>query len=112
MTQNVLIEDERKLVVVFRVEPGSLGPDGVDHVIGFCLYSQQELENNNEKLVRCEIIPRNDKSLPEMEYRVSNKKLSHGQASKYLSALGGSLDAFDDALLDSMSNFIEQYMGH
>jgi hypothetical protein len=112
MNQNVPLVEERKLIALFRVEPGSLGPDGSDSVVAFCEYCRRELRTIDVDLIRCEIIPRDDKSLPELEYKVGDRKLSSVQAQKYLAALGGDLEVFEDRLLEKMQGLIEDYMGH
>lgn len=112
MSRNIQLNEEKKLTVVFRVEPGSLGPEGSDSVVAFCQYCHSQLFAIGGDLIRCEIIPRDDKSLPELEYRVRGQQLSDLQAKKYLAALGGDLEIFEDGLLDKMEGLIEDYMGH
>lgn len=112
MSQNRQFIEEKKLTAVFRVEPGSLGPDGCDSVVAFCEHCHRELLTIGDNLIRCEIIPRDDKSLPELEYKVSDRKLSNLQAEKYLAVLGGELEVFEERLLDKMQGLIEDYMGH
>ena len=35
--------ENKKMTVIFRIEPGSLGPDGIEHVSEFCLFAQTQL---------------------------------------------------------------------
>jgi hypothetical protein len=34
----------KKLTVTFRVGPGCLGPDGIDHIEGFCKFAKKEVD--------------------------------------------------------------------
>jgi hypothetical protein len=34
----------KKLTVTFRVGPGCLGPDGIDHIEGFCKLAKKEVD--------------------------------------------------------------------
>lgn len=65
-----------KLTLVFRIEPGCLGPDGKDYIEEFCLLVQKAFEQTHQRTVVLEIIPRFDKQLPETEYRLGERGLS------------------------------------
>ena len=69
------LPDSKKLTVVYRVEPGCLGPTGRDNIEAFCDYANKELAPTDSGFVNWEIMPRYDKSLPEMQYLIANKKL-------------------------------------
>lgn len=111
MKNDLPLPQEKKLQVLFRVEGGSLGPDGAKHVDGFCAFAQQELDSLDADYMHWEIVPRHDKSLPEMEYKINNKKLSHDKAAKYLEIFGQDLDGFELHLAKSLSALIDQFMG-
>ena len=55
-------------------------------------------------------MPRNDKSLPEMQYSLADKRLSHSQAEKYLAMFGQDLDKLDSDFGDTLEALINQYM--
>ena len=112
MKTNLPLPNEKKLTVLFRVEPGSLGPDGGDHVNAFCDFAGKEFELIDADFINWEIVPRHDKQLPEMEYKVSNKKLSHDKADKYLGVFEKNLDDFADHLVKNLSRLIGQYLEH
>lgn len=71
MTTSLPLSDEMKLTVVFRVEPGCLGPQGANSVDEFCLFAQSKVESLDSDYVIWSIIPRNDKTLPEGHYTYS-----------------------------------------
>ncbi len=112
MNSNFPLPQEKKLTVLFRVEPGSLGPDGSEHVGKFCDFAQKEFELIDSDFIHWEIVPRYDKSLPEMEYRVGVKILTHDKAEKYLKIFEKILDEFEDDLVKTLSRLIGQFLGH
>ena len=101
----------KKMTVTFRIEPGCLGPDGVEHVEGFCKFARNEVKALHSDFVRWVITPRYDKTLAEMEYKTNNKRLDHDKAALYLNAFKQSLDDFEEDFHERMAELIEQYLG-
>lgn len=101
----------KKLTVTFRVEPGCLGPDGADHIEGFCKHAKKSVADLDSDFVRWVITPRYDKSLAETEYRTNGKRLNHDKAELYLKVFGKELDEFEEHLQDSLSELIDEYLG-
>ncbi|MEJ2529129.1 MAG: hypothetical protein P8Z39_03340 [Gammaproteobacteria bacterium] len=112
MKHDLPLPQEKKLTVLFRIEPGSLGPDGDKHMDDFCAFAQKELDGLDADYMHWEIIPRHDKSLPEMEYRINNRRLPHDKAAKYLEIFGQDLDGFELDLARSLSSLIGRFLGH
>ncbi|MCK5648982.1 MAG: hypothetical protein KAI22_08895 [Gammaproteobacteria bacterium] len=112
MKNNLPLPQEKKLMVLFRLEPGCLGPDGKDHIEQFCQLAQQEFKSLHSDFVHWDIVPRHDKSLPEMQYKINNKKLSHDKAEKFLNIFHKNLNDFEDQLHKKLAVFIDQYLGH
>ncbi|PCI71657.1 MAG: hypothetical protein COB38_05390 [Gammaproteobacteria bacterium] len=110
MNDKNLISDDKKLHVQFRLEPGCLGPQGLKHVNSFCLFAQKEFESKNNHFVKWEIIPRLDKSAPEITYKIRSKKLDIQQASKYLKVFNQKLSSFEDSLNDDITLMIDRYL--
>ena len=102
---------EKKLTVVFRVEPGCLGPKGKLHAQEFCDLAIQDMEPVDADFVHWEIVPRYDKSLSEMEYQVLGKKMTHDQAARYLALFNKDLDEFEGHLHDHLALLIEGFHG-
>lgn len=111
MKNNLPLPQEKKLTILFRVESGCLGPQGATHIEEFCRLAQQEFASVDADFIHWEIIPRHDKSLAEMQYQVSNKKLSHDQAAKYLAVFNKDLDEFEGHLHQKLAVLIEQFLG-
>ena len=112
MKTKLPLPQDKKLTVVFRVEPGCLGPDGKDHIEEFCRYAEKGVESVDSDFVHWEIVPRHDKSLPEMQYKVANKNLTHDQAAKYLEIFEKNLDEFEGHLHEKLALLINGFMGH
>jgi len=111
MTLCEAIPNNKKLFVIFRMEPGSLGPDGSQYIKEFCDFAQRQLQACAEAYLVWLVEPRFDKSLPEIEYQVASKKLSSGKASQYLSFFGENLEHFEEQLEDNFEAIINQYFG-
>jgi len=112
MNLNLPLPQDKKLTVLFRVEAGALGPEGVKHVEPFCVFAEKELVSLDSDYICWEIVPRHDKSLPEMEFKINGKKLSHDQAAKYLELFDQDLDDFELHLASNISNLVNGFMGH
>ncbi|MCL6416747.1 hypothetical protein MIB92_13890 [Aestuariirhabdus sp. Z084] len=106
------VPQNKKLTLLFRVEPGCLGPEGESHIDEFCVVAQQEFEQISPDFIRFSIVPRRDKSLPENEYRIADKSLSHDQASRYLAHFQENLEELEDQLNELLSHLIDRYLGH
>ncbi len=106
----VSIPEDKKLTVVFRVEPGCLGPEGAQYIDAFCEYSTQQFKCIDADCVIWKIVPRKDKKLPEVEYFALNKRLNTGQANTYLSVLEKDLDELEGHLHSSLATQIDAFM--
>jgi hypothetical protein len=101
---------DKKLSIIFRVEPGCLGPQGSAHVSGFCDFAQQECHSLESDYIDWNIVPRNDKSLPEIEFALAGKKISSSQAEKYLILFDKKLDAVEEHLGDRLETLIVRFL--
>ncbi len=112
MKARLPLSQDQKLTVVCRIEPGCLGPDGKKHIQAFCDFAQKQVEPIDADFVHWELVPRNDKTLPEMQYQVKGKKLTHDKAAKYLALFRKDLDVFEDHLHEKLSHLVDEYLGH
>ena len=111
MKTKLPLPQDKKLTVLFRVEPGCLGPDGKDQIEEFCRFAQTEVESVDSDFVHWDIVPRYDRSLSEMQYKISNKKLTHDKAAQYLQMFKKSLDEFEGHLHEKLALLVDQYLG-
>ncbi len=109
MNSDQPLADDKKLTLLFRVEPGSLGPDGSEQAQHFCDQAQQQLVALDAGFIRWQIEPRFDKSLPELEYKIRNKRLSRAQAQQYLTLLAQDLDTVEDQLVTEIDRLIGEH---
>ena len=105
------IPDNKKLLVIFRMEPGSLGPEGKEYINDFCDFAQLQLQACASEYIILSIQPRLDKALAEMEFQVSSKKLSRAKANQYLNLFAENLTHFEEQLEDNLEAIINQYFG-
>ena len=100
-----------KMTIICRVEPGCLGPDGADHVEEFCKLGQKEFDAIDPDIFDWEIIPRFDKTRPELQYKLRDRNLNKRQSGLYLKALGKDPDGFEEALFKQLSLSVNHYFG-
>lgn len=100
---------DKKLTVTFRVEPGCLGPDGKSLIEAFCSYAQQDIKLLDLDYVNWHITPRFDKSLPEIQYNIHGKRISHDQANKYIALFGKQLSELEEHLDDRLTSLIDSF---
>jgi hypothetical protein len=110
MPLNGSLSNENTLTVLCRIEPGCLGPDGKDHIEGFCLFAQKAMPLIAPKFVSWVIVPRYDKTLPEIQYQLNDRKLTFPQFGKYLEMLEHDPDEFSTQLDDNLANLIDRYL--
>lgn len=101
-----------RINVTLRVEPGSLGPDGLDHIEGFCQLAQCFFDKQHVGFLQWQVVPRYDKSLPELQYSVNDKLLNDAQADKMLSIIDKNTDDMDQESMEHIANLIDKYLGH
>ncbi|QBF81379.1 hypothetical protein EXU30_00700 [Shewanella maritima] len=103
-------EAVKQLTILYRLEPGCLGPDGVDHIEAFCLLVQKALAAKGNVHYKWQVVPRFDKSKPEIQFTLNGKSLTEQQAQKYLSMLTIELDNVIDGFEDMLTKMINQYI--
>lgn len=109
MAASSILNNEQKLTVTYRVEPGCLGPTGADLIEAFCRYAQSQLQTLDADYINWNIIPRFDKTLPELSYQVLGKRTTQQQAEKYLALFGKRLEDLEGHLIDSLAELISNF---
>ena len=104
------LKEEQKLTVLCRIESGCLGPDGEDHIEEFCAFGQSQVAPIDADFVLWKLVPRHDKTLPEMHYAINGKILDHVKAEKYLGLFSKDLDTFEEHLHDKLAQLIDDYL--
>jgi len=99
-----------KLVILYRLEPGCLGPDGIDHIEVFCLIAQKALQSLNADICQWQLTPRFDKSLDEAQYSLAGKILTKDKAIKYMHACNAELSQLEEFFEDKLTELINKYI--
>jgi hypothetical protein len=107
---NLLSTADNKLVILFRLEPGCLGPDGIEHIEVFCAIAERALQSLNQQVCRWQLTPRYDKSLDEVQYSLAGKVLPLDKAVKYLQACDTELSQLMEHFEDKLAQLINQYL--
>lgn len=111
MHENLLpLHDDKKLAVTYRVEAGCLGPDGLNYISDFCNFAQSKLQTLDSDYIIWDIVHREDKTLPEMQYGLVGKIINAHKAENFLSVFGKTLDDFEYHLSDHLTTLIRQFM--
>lgn len=112
MKTSLPLPQDKKLTVVCRVESGCLGPEGKDHVKDFCVFAQKHVETIDSDFVHWVLVPRVDKTLAEMQYKIGDKNLTHDKAAKYPKIFEKDLDLFEEHLHEELAHLVDQYLGN
>ena len=104
------LDVDKKLTVIYRVEAGCLGPDGLNYISGFCKFAQSELQTLDSGYIVWNITHRADKTLPEIQYGLVGKTIDSRKVEKYLSAFGNTIDDFEGQLTEHLATLISQFM--
>ncbi|WP_404343423.1 hypothetical protein [Pseudoalteromonas mariniglutinosa] len=101
------ITEDKKLQLLYRVEPGCLGPTGSDHIENFCQFAQQRIVN--PFYASYQFTPRYDKQKAERQYSINGRKLSESQATAYLAYFKVTLADFEEQLDELLTEVIDLY---
>ena len=112
MTNLSPLHEDKKLAVTYRVEAGCLGPDGLNYISEFCNFAWSKLETLDSDYIAWNIVHREDKTLPEMQYGLVGKAISSLKAEKYLSVFGKTIDDFEYELSEHLTTLIRQFMSN
>jgi len=102
------IAKEKKLNVLFRLEPGCLGPKGIDLIEGFCDFANSKI--SELPFATYQFVPRFDKNLPEWEYKINTRNLSNVKVESYLAIFSQVKSQFEESLEEQVTEYIEIYL--
>lgn len=100
----------QKLQVIFRLEAGCLGPNGADLINDFCHYAQLKIGELDADFIIWKLIPRDDKSLPEMQYKLNSKILPADKTQRFLAIFNRDLHSFEDKVHNLVADLIDDYL--
>ncbi|MBE0379905.1 MULTISPECIES: hypothetical protein [Pseudoalteromonas] len=102
------ISEDKKIQLLYRVEPGCLGPTGAQIIEHFCVYANQHL--SAPYFAHYHFIPRFDKSKAEREYSINARLLSEPQVQTYLTHFKTTKDGFEEQLDELLTQAIESFL--
>jgi hypothetical protein len=102
------LADDKKLHLLYRVEPGCLGPTGAETIERFCEYANQQI--TPVYFAGYHFVPRFDKTKPERQYSINQKLLSAVQTQAYLGHFKTSIDDFEEQLDELLTEAIERFL--
>ncbi len=105
------IPEDKKITVIFRIEPGCLGPQGHEHVDKFCNDANKKLSQLHPAFISWQVVPRHDKTLPELDYAMRQRPLPRELATRYLAHFDMEIDKFEMSVFDDLPEMIDQYFG-
>lgn len=97
------------LHLLMRIEPGCLGPDGAELVIPFCQFVEEPFQRLGGQLLHWQIEARFDKTLPEIEYHLQDKKITRAQANRYLEMMDLDLNEQEEQASALLSELIDTF---
>lgn len=103
-------ESKPMLLILHRLEPGCLGPDGIDHVEQFCELAEKAVQTLAPQICAWKLVPRYDKSQPEMSYFLGSKQLTKEQTDRYLEMFSMEIDEFEEKFHGKLTQLINQYL--
>ncbi|MDU0111802.1 hypothetical protein RT723_02010 [Psychrosphaera aquimarina] len=106
------MSQELDLKLVVRVEPGSLGPDGLDHVESFCMVAEKVFSKVEFANLTFKIVPRYDKKLPELELLMNRAPLPQQRAVLVLDKLNLTFELIEEEVMERISKLIDRFLGH
>ena len=109
MEKPEVLTNDKKLVLIHRVEPGCLGPDGVNYIEEFCQFANKNLRASRGAYIYWKLVPRYDKSLPEMEYSFMQHIINEEQAQRFLMKFDQHLEDYIGDLDVQITDLIERF---
>ena len=102
------ISDDKKIQLLYRVEPGCLGPQGMEYIEGFCNYANQQISSPYYALYQ--FTARLDKSKAERQYSINGRLLSQQHAQVYLARFDTCIDEFEEQLDELLTQAIDRFL--
>jgi len=106
------MNQELDLQLMIRVEPGSLGPDGVDHVEAFCVVAEKVFAKVEFANLSFKVVPRYDKTQAELELFMNKISLPEQRARLVLDKLNVTFEQIEEEVMERISTLIDRFLGH
>ena len=101
------LPSDKQLAVLFRLEPGCLGPQGIDFVEEFCSFINKQPPELH--YARFHFVARYDKKLPEWEYSINKRNLNDEKVALYLNLFQTNKHSFEEEIEELLVQRIELF---
>jgi len=99
----------QRLTVIYRIEPGCLGPQGDSHIDTFCAFAQDSFDALALEYIDWQLLPRQDNAAAEIQFKIDRKTLTRDQAEKYLRLFEEDIVEFESLMGDTLTHLVEDY---
>lgn len=105
------IPEQKKMTAIFRIEPGCLGPEGASHVEDFCQKAHQAFSGIHSGFLNWKVVPRYDKTLPELDFALRERPMSREHAKRYFELFEIDVDEFEETTFGKLPEMIDAFFG-
>jgi hypothetical protein len=109
MKCNLPIPNDKKLMVIYRLESDCLGQVGNKQIHEFCHYVTKSVKPVDSDFVVWLLLPRLTPNEHEIEYRVDGKLMTYEQVVKYLAVFNREYSIFEESLNEAVLKQIDRY---
>lgn len=99
-----------RILVLYRVEPGCLGPDGKSFIEDFCVFANDTFKKAQNDSIEWLFQPRYDKTLPEIQYQFNNRNLTKEMAFKFFKTKAIDIEHFEELLNERLASLIDKFL--
>ena len=109
MQSNLPLPQEKKLFVIYRLEPVCLGSVGYKKINQFCAHITKNVLPIDSGFIKWTVLPRLKAKEREIEFRMGGKLLKKHQVVRYLAVFDRDYDLFEDTINQSIMEQIDHY---
>ena len=103
------LQDNKKLLIVYRLESNCLGLQGDSQIDDFCAHLTKNILPVHSSFIKWTVLPRLNVDEKEIEYLLDSKLLSLKQTSKYLANFDKNIADLEGEISDLILNQVEHY---
>jgi len=109
MKSNLPIQQDNKLLVIYRLEPECLGTLGHKQINDFCAHITKRILPVDSDFVKWTVLPRLAATEKEVEFRLGGKLLQMQQVVRYLAVFNRDYDVFVESISNAVLKQIDHY---
>jgi len=105
-----IVPEHLRLNITLRIEAGCLGPKGDSLLDDFCKVAQKQFDNIRPHFINWKVLPRRDKSLPEIQFQIEQRNLNRHQTNSYLKSFDEDVDKFEDYISEVIAFSVNVFL--